>query len=137
MTQPLITVGNLWFLVLLLLFTAVYVAYWLVKRPSSKSKRDFPGNAAILAFIIILALISFVVSIWAPINYWYLLDCSSRFTSPRYIMLFVVGILAYREGWIDAIPKFTANLWTCVAILMVILLPVIAIVPIKRYFPGA
>ena len=136
MTQPLITVGNLWFLVLLLLFTAVYVAYWLVKRPSSKSKRDFPGNAAILAFIIILALISFVVSIWAPINYWVPFGLFEPFHLTQYIMLFVVGILAYREGWIDAIPKFTANLWTCVAILMVILLPVIAIVTNKTLFSG-
>ena len=41
--QPNITLGHLWFLELLLIFSAVYVAYWLVKKPSSKAKQSLPG----------------------------------------------------------------------------------------------
>lgn len=120
--QPFITVGNLWFLVLLLLFTAVYVTYWLVKKPSTKTKRAFPGNVVILAFIIVMALISFVVGIWAPINYWLPFGLFEPFHLTQYAMLFAVGIIAYREGWIDAIPEITAKIWSGVAILLVMLL---------------
>ena len=46
----------------------------------------------------------------------------------QYAMLFAAGIIAYREGWIDAIPKAAAKLWSRVAILMVILLLFVLIV---------
>jgi peptidoglycan/LPS O-acetylase OafA/YrhL len=123
--QSQLSVGHLWFLAMLLIFSAVYVAYWLVKRPSSKAKRAFPGNAAILAFVMAMALISFVVRIWAPINYWVpFFNLFEPFHLTQYLMLFAAGTIAYREGWIDAIPKATSKLWSKIAILMVILLPV-------------
>ena len=112
----------MWFLELLFVFSAIYVAYWLVKKPSSKVKRAFPGNATILAFIMAMGLISFVVGFWWSINDWVPLGLFEPFHLTQYAMLFAAGIIAYREGWIDAIPKATAKLWSGVAILMVILL---------------
>jgi hypothetical protein len=136
--HPFIYLGHLWFLVLLLIFSAVYAAYWLVRRPSSKEKRAFPGTAAILAFIVAMALISFVVRIWAPENYWLplTLNLFEPFHITQYVMLFVAGIIAYRDGWIDAIPRSTAKLWSRVAILMVIVYPVVAIVTNSQQFSG-
>ncbi len=46
----------------------------------------------------------------------------------QYVMLFAAGILAYREGWMDAIPKAVAKLWSGVVILLVILLLFVSIV---------
>lgn len=120
--------GHLWFLELLLILSAVYVAYWLVKRPSSKTKRAFPGNEAILAFVMTMALVSFVVRIWAPLNHWVPLHLFEPFHLTQYVMLFAAGIVAYREGWIDAIPKATAKLWSKIAKLMIILLPILIVV---------
>jgi len=120
--------GHTWFLALLLIFSAVYVAYWLVKRPSANVKRAFPGNMAIVTFAMAMGLISFVVGIWAPMNSWVLQDLFEPYHLAQYAMLFAAGIIAYREGWIDAIPGATAKLWSRVAILMVILLPVVIIV---------
>jgi glucans biosynthesis protein C len=116
--------GHLWFLAMLLVFSAVYIAYWLVKRPSAKPKRAFPSNTSILAFVMTMALISFVVRIFAPLNYWVPFHLFEPFHLTQYIMLFAAGTIAYREGWIDSIPKATAMLWSKIAILMIILLPV-------------
>lgn len=112
--------GHLWFLAMLLIFSTVYVAYWLVKQPSSKTKRPFPSNVTILTFIIIMALISFVVRIWWPENQWALFGLFEPFHITQYVMLFAAGIIAYRQGWIEAIPKATGKLWSRVAIITLI-----------------
>lgn len=116
--------GHLWFLAMLLIFSAVYIAYWLVKRPSAKPKRAFPGNTTILAFVVAMALISFLVRIWAPLNYWVPLHLFEPFHLTQYVMLFAAGIVAYREGWIDVIPEATSKLWSKIAKRTIILLPV-------------
>ena len=85
---------------------------------------------AILAFIMAMALVSFVVGIWWPINQWVPLGLFEPFHLTQYAMLFVAGIIAYREGWIDAIPEATAKLWSRIAILMVILLFVVTVLNI-------
>jgi glucan biosynthesis protein C len=129
--------GHLWFLALLLIFSAIYAAYWFVKRPSSNPKRTFPDNAAILAFVMAMTLISFVVRIWAPINYWVpFFKIFEPFHLTQYVMLFAAGIIAYREGWIDAIPKAIAKLWSNIAMLMIILLPVVIVVTNGTQFSG-
>jgi peptidoglycan/LPS O-acetylase OafA/YrhL len=134
--QPTVSLGHLWFLELLLVFSAAYVAYWLIKKPSSMEKRAFPATFAILAFIAAMALLSFVVRIWAPENYWLPFGLLEPFHITQYIMLFAAGIVAYREGWIDAIPQAAAKLWTGIAILTVILLPVVFIVTKGMQFSG-
>jgi glucan biosynthesis protein C len=134
--KPSITFGHLWFLALLLIFSAVYTAYWLVKKPSSKAKRPFPANAAIAAFAVAMALMTFVVAIWSPENHWVPLGLFEPYHLTQYAMLFAAGIIASREGWIDAIPKATAKLWSRVAILMVILLLVVSEVTDSREFSG-
>lgn len=134
--QPSISFGHLWFLAMLLIFSTAYVAYWLVKKPSSRIKRNFPGNAAIMAFIMAMALITFVVGIWSPENHWVPLGLFEPFHLTQYVMLFAVGILAYREGWFDSIPKATAKLWSRVAILTIIMLLVVGIVTDSQEFSG-
>ncbi len=126
--QPLISLGHLWFLALLLIFSAAYVAYWLVKKPTSYVKKAFPGNATILAFIMAMALITFMVGILWPINDWVPFGLFEPYHLAQYAMLFAAGIIAYREGWIDTIPKAAAKLWSRVAILITILLLFVLIV---------
>ena len=128
--------GHLWFLAMLLIFSTVYAAYWLVKRPSSQTKRLFPSNTAILTFIVVMALISFVVRIWWPENQWTLFGLFEPFHVTQYVMLFAVGIIAYRQGWIDAIPKATGKLWSRVAILTLISLLFVGGVTNSMEFSG-
>ena len=42
-------------------------------------------------------------------------------------MLFAAGIIAYREGWMDAIPKTAAKLWSGIAVFTVLFLIVISL----------
>jgi peptidoglycan/LPS O-acetylase OafA/YrhL len=134
--QPSITLGHLWFLALLMIFSAVYAAYWLVKKPAPKVKRTFPGNSAIVTFAVVMALITFVVAIWSPENNWVPLSLFEPYHLTQYAMLFAAGIIAYREGWIDAIPKATAKLWSRIAVLMVPLLLVVGAVTDSAEFSG-
>ena len=128
--------AHLWYLELLLVFSAVYAAYWLVKRPSSRAKRAFPGTKAIAGFALAMALVSFVVGIWSPENQWVPLGLFEPYHLTQYVMLFAAGIIAYREGWIDSIPQTTAKLWSRVAILMVILLLFVGAATNSEEFSG-
>jgi hypothetical protein len=134
--QPSITLGHLWFLALLLIFSAAYAVYLQVKKPSLIVKRAFPGNATIAAFAVAMALMTFVVAIWSPENSWVPLSLFEPYHLTQYAMLFGAGIVAYREGWIGAIPKATAKLWSGVAILMVPLLLVVGAVTDSTEFSG-
>lgn len=131
-----INMGNLWFLELLLLFSAVYVIYWLIKKPSLMKKKEFPNTVKILAFTVVMAFISFIVRIWAPEYYWTPFSLMEPFHITQYVMLFIAGIIAFREGWIDAIPQTTGKLWSGVAMFFVITLPVIVIVTQDTQFSG-
>ncbi len=134
--HPAINISNLWFLELLLLFSAVYVLYWLIKKPSSMKKKEFPNTKKILAFTVVMACISFIVRIWAPENYWIPFSLMEPFHITQYVMFFIAGIIAFREGWIDAIPETAGKLWSGVAIFSVITLPAIVIVTQDTQFSG-
>jgi len=113
--------GHLWYLELLLMFSTVYAGYWLIKKPSTGIKKAFPRTKAIAAFAVCMALASFVVRIWAPENQWVPLGLFEPFHLAQYAMMFTAGTIAYREGWIDAIPKAAAKLWSRLAIVIFIL----------------
>lgn len=125
--KPDITFGHLWFLALLLIFSAVYASWWRMKKSSSRVQRAFPGTATIVLFAVVMAFITFIVAVWSPINDWVPLGIFEPFHLPQYAMLFAAGIIAYREEWIDAIPVDAAKFWSRVALLMVPLLIVISV----------
>jgi peptidoglycan/LPS O-acetylase OafA/YrhL len=133
---PRLDLGHLWYLELLLVFSAAYVAYRLVKKTKTGIKRAFPGNAAIVVFTIVMALASFVVRIWAPVNYWVPFHLFEPAHLAQYIMLFTAGIIAYREGWIEAIPEATQMLWQNIVYLMLILFPFTVIITREQIFTG-
>lgn len=131
-----IGLGHLWFLELLLVFSAIYAAWWLLKKPSPGAKKAFPGTKVVVAFAVAMALVSFVVRIIAPVNYWLPLSLFEPFHITGYVMMFAAGIVACREGWIGAIPPAAARLWSMVAVLMIILLPFIGALTDNQEFSG-
>jgi hypothetical protein len=128
--------GHLWFLAMLLIFSTVYIAYWLVKRPSTMVKRPFPNNTIILTFIVIMALVSFIVRIWWPENQWAMFGLFEPFHITQYVMLFAAGIISYREGWVEAIPKATGKLWSWVTLITLISLPFVGGLTNSTEFSG-
>ena len=122
-----LSLGWLWFLAMLLVFTVCYVGLRMAfKQPELQPKAaGFPGTASILAFAGAMALLSFAIKIVSPVNEWTWLHLLEPAHLPQYAMLFAAGIVAYRAGWPDKIPAATAKAWSVVAVLMVVAVPVI------------
>jgi hypothetical protein len=120
-TDNSLSLGHLWFLGMLLVFSACYLAIRLAGRRSPWYKSAIPGNRSILAFALIMGLVTFVIRIWSPINTWIpVFNLFEPAHITQYTMLFAAGIVAYRSGWLDAIPASTAKFWWRVAGLMVL-----------------
>jgi membrane-bound acyltransferase YfiQ involved in biofilm formation len=79
----------------------------------------------IIAFILVLAPLSFVTRLFIPIGEEWQHIGMAFF--PQYILLFSVGILAYRLGWLPDLPTRLGKIWSIIAILCIVALPVIMI----------
>ena len=99
--------GPLWFVLALLLFSAV-LAGWRSLHPRSYRAPDTGGAAAsgpwgLLSFGVILGLVTFGVRLVQPIGTNVLNFQLCYF--PQYIAAFVVGVAAGRNGWLEALAN--------------------------------
>ncbi len=130
MRYELLDTGPLWFLEALLIFSVVYALWWrLANRPAQKAGSDgaAPGNLAVALFALAVGLVTFVVRIWLPVG-WSFAPMGLQFPHfPQYIALFVVGIVAYRRGWLSAISQDATRgrLWGRVVALLIVLAPIL------------
>jgi hypothetical protein len=122
--------GPLWFIETLLIFSLVYVLWRIATenrpaRPASESR--FPGSGAIALFALGVAAATFVVRLGFP------QDASFRplnlqFANfAQYIALFVAGLIAYRRGWLAALPDKIGRRWLIIGALLILLFPALAI----------
>lgn len=121
--QP--SLGWLWFLAMLLVFTTGYVALRVAFKGPKPEATGFPGAANILAFAGVMAALSFAIRVVSPVNAWSWFHIFEPAHLPQYVMLFAAGILAYRRGWLDNMPAATAKAWSIGAVLMVVAVPVL------------
>lgn len=109
--------GVLWFVAALLVFTFIFVALRNVKTVAGV----FPGTGKILLFTIGLGLISYFVRLVFPVG-WVLHPVGFQFGHfPQYIALFIIGIIARRNNWMEQLPYSTAKRFGWIALLMVII----------------
>jgi surface polysaccharide O-acyltransferase-like enzyme len=115
---------HLWFLLHLLLYNAGYAVWRLVMERIKGRKTavstphsagiSLPTHRSILVFALALALVSFVVRIWYPIDRWaplFYLIPSEIAHLPQYVALFVLGIMANRGQWLREFPTRTGMIW--------------------------
>jgi glucan biosynthesis protein C len=105
--------GPLWFLLALLIFSAVYAARY--ARPREQAPRLAPGNGVLILFAIAMALGRFVIRGVLPdrsIFNMHIGDFS------QYILLFGAGIIAARDGWLHTFPYQRGIRW------MMLVLPI-------------
>jgi len=130
-------VGVLWFAAALLLFS---VAYWLwcllsnaVQKENSgleKVRRrqiPCPNNKSIFCFCLLLGLLTFIDRTFILRN-WILI----RLGMPgghfvQYVALAVIGILTYRNRWLQLLTKKQGQFWAWIAACLILLLPMILI----------
>ncbi len=108
---------HLWFLVHLLVYSLGY-ALWrrLIKRrsPAAQTVPRPPTHLTLAAFALALAVITWVVRIWYPLDRWvpFLFVIPSEIAHlPQYIIMFALGIVAYRGDWLRRLPTATGLVW--------------------------
>ena len=108
---------HLWFLGHLLLYSVVYVVWRLIadrRPPRSPRTWPVPSHAAIISFIVVLALITWVARWWYSIDEWIPLFnvlATEPAHLPQYVLLFTLGLLAYRGDWLRQLPTTTGLIW--------------------------
>lgn len=110
-----IQVGVLWFTLALLIFSALYCVLYATGTVKKQSLR-LPGDWQIAAFAIGLGIISFIIRIYFPVG-WTLQPFGfqpGHFT--QYIALFTLGIVAYRNQWLEALTYARGRKWLFVAL---------------------
>ena len=99
--------GPMWFVEALLLFTLVYaVGRWLSRSrlAARPIQGDFPSNRKMALFALLMGLAGFAVRLVFPLDWNFTpLNFQLPFFA-QYILMFAVGLLAYRRGWLEHLP---------------------------------
>ncbi len=99
-------VGPAWFLELLLIFS---LAYALVRhlRPTAEPARSRPlRRRELLAFMLVLSVLTYAWRIFVPHGTDDpVLGIPSLGYMPQYVLLFAVGVVAYRRHWFTTLPR--------------------------------
>jgi surface polysaccharide O-acyltransferase-like enzyme len=105
-----------------LLVYAVGYALWrqLTRRAkfTAAAKLPLPTHRTILAYALLLAVITAFVRIWYPMDRWVtLLVVPAEIAHlPQYLSLFVLGIMAYRGDWLRRLPTATGMTWLWIGV---------------------
>jgi len=133
--------GPLWFVEVLLLFCALYA---LARRfstgravaPSSETARARPPTAFMVAILGYSLALAVLTSLWRMVvpagQYWPIVGLPTPAYLPQYASLFVVGLLACRRGWAQALPVSAG--WFA---LMQALIASVAVVPVAMWARSA
>ena len=120
----------------LLIFTLIFIGVIQIIKTIKKvnivnwdTNLDFPQNHMLLIYILVLALVTFLVRLRWPIgtNISALQFCFF----PQYIFMFIVGIFGYINNWFEKIKYGKARFWLVVLIIAILAWPVII------FFSGA
>lgn len=102
--------GHLWFLQALLLFAVVYLLVQVAMgRQTKQEDRPFPTDRLLCGWIVMLAVLTFVVRLGFPVGVWLWGFQLGHFV--HYLFAFSVGILAHRNGWFDGLSQAQARRW--------------------------
>ena len=119
--------SQMWFVAALLIFAVVYVIWRRFAGPVAQAEGAAPGNAAIAVFALALGVVTFIVRLWMPVGAevpvlsWQL----SHF--PQYIALYILGIVAYRRNWFEALSDAQARRWSYAIVGLIVVFPVLFI----------
>ncbi|WP_020577725.1 acyltransferase family protein [Actinopolymorpha alba] len=118
-TWPDLQFGHLWFIQHLLLYCLLY-AGWRVLSKRVRGQRRAPverrppSNWAVLALVVFVGLLTAVIRVFYPVDEWEaVLDFIQIEIADigQYATLFVIGLIAYRRGWLASFPARSGYLW--------------------------
>jgi glucans biosynthesis protein C len=103
--------GPLWFCIALLFFSTIYTGWRSLFPPVARLERPraFPRTVVLITLIGLTAIATFLVRVSWPVgtSFYNMQFCYFA----EYIVFFVAGILAYRNGWLAALPAATSRRW--------------------------
>jgi hypothetical protein len=123
--------GVLWFVAALLLFTFMYVLIRPLINLNPEKLRSVPGNTAILLFAFSIGIISYLVRIIFPVG-WVLQPVGFQLAHfSQYISMFILGIVAARNHWLDFLDIKKVKPFLRLALLMIfICFPMMGVIKI-------
>lgn len=126
------SVGPMWFLEALLIFSLCYALGRLWLKPKSgissdQSPQPLPGNRTIVLFALGLGLVTFLVRIFAPFGWWWEPLHQEPAHFPQYIAFFAVGVIAYRNDWFTRFQSAQARAWRWAALGLSLMFPALAV----------
>jgi len=114
---------------MLLIFNIGYAIWWAAKRdrvPRQKRSDDAPRYQAIAAFIVLLAVTTYLIRIIIPINK-FVAGFPTISYLPQYLSFFIIGTAAVRHNWFRNIPKSMGKMGFILALVATITLFPLAI----------
>ncbi|MEV8378307.1 acyltransferase [Kribbella sp. NPDC056861] len=106
--------AHLWFLQHLLAYAVLYTGYRLLTGKPAAAGPQTLKTPAILSFVALVSLGTFVLRIWYPVDHWVpMLEFIQ--TEPadvaQYGAFFVAGLMAYRRGWLATLSSRAGYYW--------------------------
>jgi glucans biosynthesis protein C len=122
--------GPLWFIEALLVFACGYTVWRLLTRAratGTPAQTRMPGGLAVLGLVLGLTVVTFLVRVVMPIG-WETRPFHLQFPFfTQYIVMFVLGIVAYRRGWLATLTDATGRRWLWIAVVAILLFPVMTV----------
>ena len=128
--------GVLWFVAALLIFSILF-AVLKTKFPTiSEGRYSYPGDISILIFAVFLGFITYLVRGYFPIG-WTLKPFGFQLSDfPQYILLFILGIIAFNNNWLDEINYRKSKQWFYLALIfIVVVLPLLSAIKFQTKSP--
>ncbi|MDT0304889.1 acyltransferase family protein [Streptomonospora wellingtoniae] len=111
--------GPMWFVEALLVFALVYALIRRLRpvRRTSAAEADrpggparLPGPAAVAGFVAVLVAATYLWRMVVPGDAtWPVVGLPTPGFMPQYVLLFAAGALAFRKGWLDAVPRWAGR----------------------------
>jgi len=114
LAEPPLDTGPLWFLVVLLLYSLGYAAWWQLRarhprapdrpgRPTSSVPSGGLRGRHLVAIAVGIATATFVVRVWFPLGSAQVANLKP-WQWPQYLAMFGLGIMSARRGWLAPVP---------------------------------
>lgn len=113
---------HLWFVAHLLLYCLAYTAWRRISEPTKGGSMilALPSHAVIVAFVVGLALITWLVRIWYPVDKWvpflWVVPAEPAHL-PQYMAFFAAGVAAYRGDWFGRLPTGNGLIWLAIGMI--------------------
>ncbi|HEY3278092.1 MAG TPA: acyltransferase family protein [Syntrophorhabdaceae bacterium] len=113
--------GPLWFVEVLLVLSGLYMLWRLMQGKGEEREQGnntMPGIPATVWFAFFLGLATFAVRIWFPpsVQIFYLRIGNYA----QYISLYLIGVIAYRRGWITGLTGSMGRFWIAITSIVLV-----------------